>query len=523
MSLFRGIATIGGMTMISRVLGFARDVLMAALLGTGAMADAFFVAFQFPNLFRRLFAEGAFNAAFVPLFAGTLQAHGPEAARAFAGRALSLLLAVLIPFTLAAELAMPWLMLGFAPGFADEPEKFALAVQFTRLTFPYLLFMALVSMLGAMVNAIDRFAVASAAPILLNIIMILALLGPVHWTTTPGHALAWAVAAAGIAQFLWLAQDAARAGMLPRLPRPALTPDTRRLFKLMLPGIFGASVFQLNQWIGTVLASLLPSGAVSYLFYADRVNQLPLGVVGVAVGVALLPLLSRQLRAGNLEAARADQNRAIEFALLLTLPAAAALFTVAGPIITVLFERGAFGAESAAKTAAALAAFSTGLPAYVLVKALSPGFYAREDVATPVHVGIAAMAVNVTAAVLLMIPLQHVGIAIATSVSSWVNAGALGVILWRRGFLDPDARLKRRLRSIIAATVAMVAALLLAEWGLRGFLAGGTLARSAALVALVSIGLAAYGVACLALGAASLAELRQALVRKGPAPAAPME
>jgi putative peptidoglycan lipid II flippase len=270
MSLLRGIATIGVWTMASRVLGFVRDMMMAALVGAGGLADAFFVAFQFPNLFRRIFAEGAFNAAFVPLFAGTLNASGKEAARAFAGRALAVLVAVLLPFTVAVETAMPWLMLAIAPGFADEPEKLSLAIQFTRVCFPYLLFMALTSMLGAALNAIDRFAVAAAAPILLNIVMILALLGPVHWATTPGHALAWAVAAAGVAQFLWLAQDAARAGVLPEMPRPRLTPDIRRLFALMLPGIFGASVIQLNQWIGTLLASLLPSGAISYLYYADR-------------------------------------------------------------------------------------------------------------------------------------------------------------------------------------------------------------------------------------------------------------
>ncbi len=518
MSLFRGIATIGSMTMISRVLGFVRDVLMAALLGAGGMADAFFVAFQFPNLFRRLFAEGAFNAAFVPLFAGTLQAHGPAAARVFAGRALAVLLCVLVPFTVAVELAMPWLMVAIAPGFADEPDRFALAVAFTRICFPYLLFMALTSMLGSVLNAVDRFAVASAAPILLNIIMILALLGPVHWTTTPGHALAWAVAAAGVAQFLWLAQDAGRAGMLPRLPRPHLTPDIRRLFALMLPGVFGASVVQLNLWIGTVLASLLPKGAISYLYYADRVNQLPLGVVGVAVGVALLPILARQLRAGNLDAARANQNRAIEFALLLTVPAAAALIAVPGPIVSVLFERGAFGPADAAATAATLMAFAAGLPAYVLVKALSPGFFAREDTATPVKVGAAAMLTNVALAATLMIPLEHVGIATATAVSSWINAGALAVILWRRGHLDPDQRLKRRAALILFAALAMAAALLLGEWGMRALFAGGTLMRGAALVLLVSLGLAVYGGACLVLGAARLSELRQALSRKGAVP-----
>ncbi|MCC7045124.1 MAG: murein biosynthesis integral membrane protein MurJ [Alphaproteobacteria bacterium] len=514
MALLRGIATIGANTMASRVLGFIRDVMMAALVGAGGMADAFFVAFQFPNLFRRLFAEGAFNSAFVPLFAGTLQGQGQDAAREFAGRALSVLLAVVIPFTVLVEIAMPWLMMGFAPGFSSDAGKFALSVQLTRICFPYLLVMALVSMLGAVVNAIDRFAVAAAAPILLNIIMILALLGPVHWTTTPGHALAWAVALAGIAQFLWLAQDAARAGMLPRLPAPRLTPDIRRLFALMLPGIFGASMFQLNQWLGTVLASLLPSGAISYLWYADRVNQLPLSVVGVAVGVALLPLLSRQLRAGALDAARANQNRAIEFALLLTLPAAAALLVSAWPIIAVLFQRGAFDWQATDRTAATLTAFATGLPAYVLIKALSPGFFAREDMTTPVKIGVASMVVNIAVAAALMIPFQQIGIAVATSASSWVNALALGWVLWRRGFLAPDERLKQRLGRILAATLLMAAALAATQWGLGDLFRASTPQRVAALAVLIGTGLAVFGAACLALGAARLGDLRAALGRK---------
>lgn len=514
MALLRGIATIGANTMLSRVLGFIRDVMMAALMGAGGMADAFFVAFQFPNLFRRLFAEGAFNSAFVPLFAGTLQEHGPEAARVFAGRALAVLIAVLVPFTVLVQVAMPWLMLAFAPGFADEPQKFELAVQFTRICFPYLLMMALVSMLGAIVNSIDRFAVAAAAPILLNIIMILALLGPVHWTTTPGHALAWAVAIAGIAQFLWLAQDAARASMLPRLPAPRLTPDIKRLFALMLPGIFGASVFQLNQWLGTVLASLLPSGAISYLWYADRINQLPLSVVGVAVGVALLPLLSRQLRAGEIESARANQNRAIEFALLLTLPAAAALLVSAWPIIAVLFQRGAFGWEAVDRTAATLTAFATGLPAYVLIKALSPGFFARQDMATPVKIGVASMVVNIALAASLMIPLEHVGIAIATAASSWVNALALGAVLWRRGFLAPDRRLKQRVARILVATALMAGGLYALQLYLEPWFRGVPLGRAVALVVLIAVGLGIYGLACLVLGAARPSDLKAALRRR---------
>ncbi|MGQ0675554.1 MAG: murein biosynthesis integral membrane protein MurJ [Rhodospirillales bacterium] len=511
MSLLRGIATIGVWTMASRVLGFVRDVMMAALLGAGGLADAFFVAFQFPNLFRRLFAEGAFNAAFVPLFAATLQKSGRGAALAFAGRALSVLVAILLPLTVLVEIAMPYLMVAIAPGFAGEPGKFALAVQFTRICFPYLLFMALVSMLGAALNAIDRFAVAAAAPIMLNIAMILALLGPVRWTATPGHALSWAVAAAGVAQFLWLAQDAARQGMLPRLARPVLSPDIKKLFKLMLPGIFGASVVQVNIWLGTVLASLLPSGAISYLYYADRVNQLPLGVVGVAVGVALLPLLSRQLRAGETEAARASQNRAVEFALLLTVPAAAALVTAPGPIVGVLFQRGAFGADDAAATARTLAAFALGLPAYVLIKALSPGFFAREDTRTPVLVGAGSVALNLALAAALMGPMQQVGIALAGAAASWANAAMLGAILWRRGHFDPDPRLKRRLVLMLLAAAAMVAVLLVGQWLLGALFLASTPLRVLALAALIVGGGAAYGLACHALGAARLGELSQAL------------
>jgi putative peptidoglycan lipid II flippase len=288
----------------------------------------------------------------------------------------------------------------------------------------------------------------------------------------------------------------------------------RRLFKLMLPGIFGASVVQINQWVGTLLASLLPSGAISYLYYADRVNQLPLGVVGVAVGVALLPLLTRQLRAGEREAARANQNRAIEFALLMTLPAAAALVAVPGPIVSVLFQRGAFAAADATATANTLASYALGLPAFVLVKALSPGFFAREDTRTPVYVGAAAVAANIALAIALMGPLLQVGIALAVAAASWINALGLGVILWRRGHLEPDERLLRRAGLILLATAAMTAALLLGDYLLSAALAGGTLVRVAGLVALVGGGLLVYGLACYFLGAARPAELRQALVRK---------
>ncbi len=358
--------------MVSRVFGFARDILIAAILGAGPVADVFFVAFKFPNLFRRLFAEGAFAAAFVPLFAGLVETDGKDAARAFAEQALSVLLWTLLVFVAVVQMAMPVLMVGFAPGFVGDPAKFDLAVQLTRITFPYLLFISLVSLMAGVLNSLGRFWAAAATPILLNVCLIGAVLGLSPMMETPGHALAWGVAGAGMVQFVWLLFHCARAGMRLRLPRPRLTPKVRLLARRILPVAVGAGIYQINLLIDTIIASLLPSGSISYLFYADRVNQLPLGIVGVAVGTALLPMLSRQLRGGQAGAAMHSQNRALEFAFLLTLPAAAALIVIADPVIAVLFERGAFGPAEVRATAAALAVYAVGLPAYVLVKALTP-------------------------------------------------------------------------------------------------------------------------------------------------------
>ncbi|MCZ6845665.1 MAG: murein biosynthesis integral membrane protein MurJ, partial [Alphaproteobacteria bacterium] len=419
MALFRSIATVGGWTMGSRVLGFVRDILIAGLLGAGQVTDAFFVALQLPNVFRRLFAEGAFNAAFVPLFAGELTQSGRAAARAFAERVFGVMLTVLIAFSVLVEIFMPEVMSVIAGGFRDDPAKFQLAIDFARLTFPYLLFVSLAAMLSGILNTLERFVAAAAAPILLNIILIGALVGVSRgWLPDPGLALSWGVLLAGIGQLAWLVFACGRVGLLPTVPRLVMGPKVRRLFVLMGPGIIGAGVYQINVLIGVRLASELPEGSVSFLYFADRVNQLPLGVVGAAVGVTLLPLLSRQLRAGDDAGARASQNRAIEIAMLLTIPATAALLVLPGPIITVLFQRGQFGAHDALATALALMAFASGLPAYVLIKALAPGFFAREDTATPVKIAIGALLLNVAVALSLMPVLAHVGIALATAISA---------------------------------------------------------------------------------------------------------
>ncbi len=501
MALARFAATIGGYTMASRVLGFVRDILMAAVLGAGPVADAFFVAFKLPNFFRRLFAEGAFNAGFVPVFAGLVEKRGRDFAFAFADAALGLLLVVLLLFTALMQGTMPWVMLVLAPGFADDPEKFALAVTLTRLTFPYLMLISLVSLLAGVLNSLRRFAAAAAAPVLLNLCLIASLLYLDETFATPGHGLAIGVSLAGVVQFLWLVGAAVRAGYLPRLPRPRLTSEVRELLGLMAPAALGASVAQINLVVDLILASLLPVGSISFLFYADRLNQLPIGVVGVAVGTALLPLIARQIARGEDAAALASQNRGIEFAAVLTLPAAAALILLAGDLIGGLFERGAFTPATTAATGAALVAYAAGLPAYVLIKVLTPAFFARKDTRTPVKIAVLALVVNLVLNLILMRYLQHVGLALATATAAWVNVGLLAAVLHRRGQLAPDARLRRRLAATIAATATMVLAL----WGLQTLLAaplataGGE--RSTALAGLVVAGVLVYALAALVFGA----------------------
>jgi len=524
MTLLRSIATVGGYTLISRITGFLRDILMAGMLGAGTVSDAFFVAFRFPNLFRRLFAEGAFQAAFVPLFAGVLETEGRDAARRFARQAFSVLAVALLVFTAAMEVAMPLAMVVIAPGFDAVPGKMELATELTRIAFPYLLFISLVSLQSGVLNSLGKFAAAAAAPILLNLTLIAALLGLTPWLATPGHALAWGVFAAGVMQFGWLAWHCRRAGFSLPPVRPALTPRVRTLGKRIVPVVLGGSLYQINLLIGTILASLLADGAVSWLYYADRVTQLPLGVIGVAVSTALLPVLSRQLKAGHWEAAAYNQNRALEVALLFTLPAAAALMVIPGPVVTTLFERGAFSAADTAATAAAMAAFASGLPSYVLVKVLAPAFFAREDTVTPVRIAAVAMVANVVLNVALMQVWGHVGIALAASLANWGNALALAWMLHRRGHLGLDARLKTRLPRIVLSSAVMSLLLALGAWALSAPLDEGGLWGPLALAGLVVGGVLAFGLAAQLSGAASVGEIKGMLRRRpaeGPAAAAP--
>lgn len=526
MSLGRAIATVGGFTLLSRIAGFVRDIVLSAVLGSGAIADAFIVAFKLPNLFRRLFAEGAFSAAFVPLFARELQGKGRDEALAFARQAQAALLLVLVPFTLLLIPGMPWVISLMAPGLRDDPSTFGLAVEFGRIAFPYLLFISLASLYGGVLNAVDRFAHVAATPILLNVALIGAVLGLTPFLPNAGYAASIGVAIAGLLQWLWLLIACRREGITMAPVRPHWTDRVARLVKLATPVAIGGGVQQISVVLDVIWASLLPVGTISALYYADRVAQLPLGVVGVAVGTALLPLLARELRAGNDTEAMVKQNRAIEFGLLFSLPAAAALWLLADPIIRVLFERGQFSAEDTWRTAGALAAFAAGLPAFVAVKALAPGFFAREDTRTPLYIAIVAIAANVALNVWFLYgtTLAHVGIALASSLSGWLNAALLAAVLRRRQHWVPDGRLLSRGLRILGATAGMGVALWFGIKWLAVPLSQASVGGAMALAGICILGVSAYALLGGALGVVKLSELRYALRRQpGLKPADPGE
>jgi len=457
--MLKGAFTVGMWTMASRILGFARDILIAAILGTGPVADAFFVALRLPNLFRRLFGEGAFNAAFVPSISAILHTEGMEAAAGFAEEATAVMVFWLGSITVVGEIFMPWLLYLLAPGFSGNHGKFALAVALTRIMFPYLFFVCLTALFSGVLNAMGRFAAAAAAPLLFNIFSIAFMLGLTPYMANPGYALAWGVTVSGVAQLLLLIFAMRRAGMRITLPRPRLTQRMRKLFRRMAPGLVGAGVTQLNVSIDIIIGTLLPAGSVSILYYADRVNQLPLGVIGTAAGTALLPVVARQIALGDDTGAISTLNRALESVLILTLPAAIGLSVAALPVMNVLFVRGAFTSHTAVLAAHSLAAFAIGLPLFALVKILTPGFFGRGDTVTPLKIGIAAVLLNLGMNLIFMHPLKAVGPALATSLASAFNAILLAGILHRRGQFKLDEPAKRRVPRILAAGVLMAAAL----------------------------------------------------------------
>ncbi len=514
MNLTRAFVTVSGLTAVSRVFGFIRDMLFAYVLGSGFVADAFYVALKLPNFFRRLFAEGAFNAAFVPLFAGKLETDGNEEAKRLAREVLAILALTLAVLTVLAELFMPSVISVLAPGFVNQPDKFDLTVLLTRITFPYLLLISLVSLFGAMLNSAGSFAAYAAAPIVLNLSLIgAAAVSLMNSDAQTGALLAWGVTFGGIAQLVLVAFVLRRLGLMPWLAFPRMTAGVKRFLSLFAPAALGAGVVQINLVIDIWAASFLPTGAISYLYYADRVNQLPLGVIGIAVGTALLPLLSRQLKAGDHAGANDSQSRAVELIMIFCLPAAAAFAVIAEPIIVVLFERGAFTAADSAASAAALAAFGLGLPAYVLLKVLAPGFFAREDTRTPVKAAVVGVLSNIAIMLVLIWSLEHVGIALATAGSAWINCAILYIILRRRKHFEPDRRLRKRVPRLVAATAIMTLALLAVisiDTPLQGH------GRYIDLVILIGSGTLVYGIAGHVMHGFRYNELRELIRRNDP-------
>jgi len=507
--VLRGFLTVGLWTMLSRVLGFCRDIAIAATLGAGPVAEAFLVAFSLPNLFRRFFAEGAFNMAFVPMFSKKVEAG--DDAHGFARDALSLLLVVVLVLVVIAMVAMPWFVWAMAAGFVGD-ERFDLAVLYGRIAFPYILFISLAALLSGVLNAQRKFAAAAAAPVLLNIVFLAAIGFALSSGRDVGPALAWAVPLAGIAQLALVWTAASRAGfrLTPRWPR--ITPEMKRLAIIAAPAALAGGVAQVNLLVGRQVASFF-DGAIAWLSYADRLYQLPLGVVGVAVGVVLLPNLSRHLQAGDAAAGQGALSRATEFALGLTVPAAVALAVIPTSLVSVLFERGAFEAQDTAQTAKAVAIYGLGLPAFVLQKVWQPIYFAREDTKRPFYFALAAMVVNAVLAIGLIPWIGFLSAAIAASVSAWAMFG----LLWwyARGLGDAarlDDRARRRVPLIVVSSLVMGAALALLETLLSGALGQAGL-RYGALAILVGTGGALYFATAHITGAMRLNEVRGALRR----------
>ncbi|SFL38146.1 murein biosynthesis integral membrane protein MurJ [Methylobacterium pseudosasicola] len=452
--MIRSILSVGGWTLVSRVTGFARDVVMAAVMGAGPMADAFVVAFRLPNHFRAIFGEGAFNTAFVPAYAGLAEAGASGAAHHFADRVFTLMLIVQLVLLNLALPAMPWVVHALAPGFAEDGERFQLAVALTRITFPYLLFMTLVTLLSGILNAHRHFAVAAGAPVLLNLAM-LAALSLSFLFPNAAYAAAWGVAISGVLQFGLLWWGCRRARVMPDLAVPRSDPALKRFFVVLGPAVIGAAGFQIATFADTIIASWLPTGAVSALYYADRLYQLPFGVIAIAAGTVLLPEMSRRLAAGDVAGAHAAQNRAAGFSLALSAPFTVAFLTIPGLIMAALFQRGAFSAEDASRAASVLAAYGLALPAVVLVRSAVASFYARQDTKTPLWASLTAIAVNVALKLWLTGPYGVTGLALATAVSQWVNLLILVVLAKRRNWTAPGRTLGLTVAGVGLACLAL--------------------------------------------------------------------
>ena len=512
MNLVKATGTIGGLTLVSRIAGFGREMLMSRVMGASDAADAFLVSFRLPNTFRRLFGEGAFSAGFVPLFSQRLHGEGGEAdAKQFSEEVLAVFLPTLIIFTLVFQVIMGPFVAALS-GYAGD--KLVLATFLTRVTFPYLILISLVSLFSGILNSLTRFTAAAFAPALLNLAMLSALIFvPVGGKTT-ALALAIAVTVGGVIQLALLIVATKRAGISLRLKRPRITPSVRQFTRVVVPATLGAGVYQISAFIDTFFLGRLGTGAMSYFNYADRLNQLPLGVIGAALGTAILPQVSRHVGANEPEQAARVQGQAAELAMLLCLPAALALSVAALPLVSALFQGGHFTYEDARISALVLSIIVLGLPAYVLVKVLTPGFYSRQDTATPVKTAALVLVANIALNFALIPPFGIAGLAAAMAIASWLNCVILYVILHRRGHFRIEKWLASRIARQFLAGLAMVVALILIRHGLTGWFRGSAIQRMAGVVALVGGGMAVYFPLVWLLGGTDKDELRALLKRR---------
>jgi len=522
MSLLRNVGTIGGLTAVSRVFGFARDILLARVLGAGGVADAWQLAFQFPNLFRRLFAEGAFASAFVPLFNRHYD-EGESEAQRFASEVLAVLLPILAVFGALMMAVMPWVLWPFAnDAMKADGETYDLAVLMGRIAFPYLMFMSLATLIAAVLNSLSRFAAAAAAPILLNICLLTALVWGIaqpqgeETRQAVGFWLAVAVSVSGLMQMAWLAFFMRRAGFSLSFKRPRITARVKEMGVLIVPAIFGAGVYQISRFIDLAFYGVLPDGSITYMAMADRWNQLPLGIIGIALGTAILPALSRHIgREENDEASRLQSN-AIELAMLLTIPCAVALFFTGTAFVRTFMQGQAFTPEDARITGMVVKALVLGLPAYVLIKVLTPNFFARKDTRTPVYTAAAALVVTVALnfAFIFTLNLGVVGLALAGAIGAWVNIVLLSGILARRGFFTLPVRVIGRLARIAIASALMGAALWLVMSRIEPWFVGTVIDKALGIAAILAVGAVTYGVSGAALGILDKATV-QRLMRRG--------
>lgn len=509
MSLLRSSATVGLLTLLSRVFGFIRDVLVADIMGAGPLSDAFLVAFKIPNFFRKLFAEGAFNAAFLPMFAGMLKVKGKEVAMHFASSIMSALIVVLILVSVVSMYFMGEILALIAPGFHASPEIRALTIELSRITFPYLIFISLVSLLSGILNSYDKFVASTLNPVLLNIAMIFTATCVTGITKTDAHALAYGVLLAGILQLAWMIHATMQFRVLPRVQKPVWDDDVRTMLHKFVPVAFSAGIVQVNQLIDMILASYMDS-AVSYLYYADRLYELPLGVIGIAIATALLPMLSRHIRANEHEEARRAIDEALRFCLLVGLPATVALIAIADPIIRIMYEHGQFDASDSNAVIPALIAYAWGLPSFLMIKVFSSSFFAAQDTKTPVKIALICMCVNLVGNLILSQYYQHVGLAASTSISGWLNAFLLGYMLKKKGVFSPSRELIQWSMKIVVAVLGMAVLLELCESGLSPWLHSTQLAwQVSSLSLLIVAGTVTYGVGIVGTGVVKRSDLQR--------------